>query len=151
MTLDVCRSYTAHGARRIYCLNTGFSTIAPLREVADALAGEDVLFAFTELPALLEPVVARIGEQRGGSHADETETSMMLHIAPQRVAMEHAVDDYSPGSGLSRTRAPGKAWSPSGVYGDATLATAVKGEQFVTAVLAGIEADIGALQRVPLR
>jgi creatinine amidohydrolase len=67
-------------------------------------------------------------EQRHGSHADEHETSLMLHIAPQVVDMDRAVDDGSEGEGrLSRQRGQG-IWSPSGVFGQATLASAEKGK-----------------------
>ncbi len=153
LTFEVCASLAAHGARRFYCLNTGFSTLQPLGEVAERLAAVGSLFAFTDLPALLEPVAAQIGEQVGGTHADEVETSMMLHIAPERVDMRLAVCDYHPGRGLSRRPVPGKAWSASGVYGDATLASRAKGERFVAAVEAGIGRDIGMLRaaRLPSR
>jgi creatinine amidohydrolase len=150
LTAEICGSLASFGARRFYCLNTGFSTLQPLELVRQRLAGDGCLFAYTKLAALLDPVAAQIAEQPGGTHADEVETSMMLHIAPQRVDMQSAVCDYRPGRGLSRTPVPGKAYSPSGVYGDATLATAEKGEQFVAAVVSGLLADIEDLRTAPL-
>ena len=150
VTAEICESLAGFGARRFYCLNTGFSTLQPLGLAQRRLAANGIRFAYTELPILLDPVAAQIAEQAGGTHADEVETSMMLHIAPERVDMQCAVCDYSPGRGLSRTPVPGKAYSPSGVYGDATLATVEKGEQFVAAVVAGLLADIEKLRLAPL-
>ena len=52
----------------------------------------------------------------------------MLHIAPETVDMSRAVDDGSEGEGrLSRQQSQG-TYSPSGVFGQATLATAAKGK-----------------------
>jgi len=150
LTAEICESLASFGARRFYCLNTGFSTLEPLALAQRRLTGKGCLFAYTELQMFLDPVATQIAEQAGGTHADEIETSMMLYIAPQRVDMKNAVCDYSPGRGLSRTPVPGKAYSPSGVYGDATLATVEKGEQFVAAVVAGLLADIEKLQTAPL-
>lgn len=150
LTAEVCESLASFGARRFYCLNTGFSTVQPLGLVRRRLADNGCLFAFTELHRLLDPVSAQIGEQPGGTHADEVETSMMLYIAPDRVDMQSAVCDYSPGRGLSRTPVPGKAHSPSGVYGDATLATVEKGEKFVAAVVAGLIAGVEKLRAAQL-
>ncbi|MDH3713290.1 MAG: creatininase family protein [Gammaproteobacteria bacterium] len=150
LTAEICESLASFGARRFYCLNTVFSTLQPLELVRQRPAGSGLLFTYTDLALLLDPVAAQIAEQPGGTHADEVETSMMLHIAPQRVDMQSAVCDYHPGRGLGRSRVPGKAYSPSGVYGDATLATAEKGKQFVAAVVSGLLADVDNLRMAPL-
>ena len=74
-------------------------------------------------------------QQRYGSHADEHETSLMLHIAPQVVDMTRAVDDGADGDGLL-TRSRGKGtWSSSGVLGQATLASAEKGRIIASVIL----------------
>ena len=150
LTAEVCESLASFGARRFYCLNTGFSTLQPLGIVRRRLVAAGCLFAFTELPVLLDSVTAELAEQPGGTHADEVETSMMLFIAPDRVDMQSAVCDFEPGRGLSRTPVPGKAYSPSGVYGDATLANVEKGVQFVETAVAGIRADVEKLEDAPL-
>jgi creatinine amidohydrolase len=82
-------------------------------------------------------------EQQYGSHADEHETSLMLHIAPELVDMNKAVDDGIEGEGrLTRKRGRG-LWSSSGVYGQATLASVDKGriiaQQLLSHTLAQIE------------
>ncbi|MDH3453042.1 MAG: creatininase family protein [Gammaproteobacteria bacterium] len=150
LTAEVCESLASFGARRFYCLNTGFSTLQPLGMARRRLVAKGCLFAFTELPVLLDSVTTDLAEQAGGTHADEVETSMMLYISPDRVDMQSAVCDYQPGRGLSRTPVPGKAHSPSGVYGDATLATLEKGVQFVETVVAGILAGVQKLRDAPL-
>jgi creatinine amidohydrolase len=81
-------------------------------------------------------------KQSHGSHADEHETSLMLHIAPQVVDMGKAVDDGATGNGrLSRVEGDG-IYSPSGVYGQATLATAEKGQAVAKALLEQVLQDI---------
>lgn len=150
LTAEVCESLASFGARRFYCLNTGYSTLQPLGIARRRLAAAGCLFSFTELPVLLDAVVADLAEQAGGTHADEVETSMMLYIAPDRVDMENAVCDFQPGRGLSRTPVPGKAYSASGVYGDATLANVEKGVKFVETAVAGIIADVLRLRDAPL-
>ena len=67
----------------------------------------------------------------------------MLHIAPEVVDMSKAVDDGVEGEGrLTRERGQG-LWSGSGVYGQATLASADKGriiaQQLLSHTLAQIE------------
>ena len=84
-------------------------------------------------------------EKGWGSHADEHETSLMLHIAPGVVDMAKAVDDGSEGEGrLSREPGHG-TWSPSGVYGQAHLAPAENGHAVADPVLAQTLIDLVAL------
>lgn len=91
-------------------------------------------------------------QQTRGSHADEIETSMMLYIAPERVNMRLAVrDDNRDVPGPLTRKADGKGiYSPSGVWGDATLATREKGRVVVEATVAGLLRDIAALRAAGL-
>ena len=86
-------------------------------------------------------LVARLEQQRFGSHADEVETSMMLVIAANAVNMEKAqVWDrrrFERGP-FSRTDPDSPNYTPSGVYGDPTLATVQKGERRLEAMLADL-------------
>ena len=142
LVFDSCRSLANFGLTRFYVLNTGLSTLRPLAE-AGALLGDDIVFDYLKLDAVLRGLPDGLLQQRYGSHADEHETSLMLHIAPQVVDMSRAVDDGAEGEGrLSRERGGG-LWSRSGVYGQATLATAEKGrviaEHLLQHCLAGID------------
>jgi len=146
--LDICRGLARFGPRRFYVLNTGVSTLRALAPAAETLAGEGILLRYTDLGKLLGPVEETLGEQEGGTHADEMETSMMLVIAPSTVRMENAVKDYHPGPGrLTREKGKGGTYSPTGIYGDPTLATPEKGEAALKALLDGILGEIEALRR----
>lgn len=149
MTSDVVRSLARHGPRRFYVLNTGISTARPLTASAQALLDEGILMRYTNLEAILDGAARGIREQEGGSHADEIETSMMLHIDPRSVDMSKAVKDYGPRAtpfALTRRAGGTGTYSPTGIWGDPTLATAQKGRIFTDALVAGILADIAALR-----
>lgn len=147
LIVDICRSIAAFGPTRFYVLNTGVSTIRALKPAAEALTLDDLELRFTNLLRLLAPIECELAKQEGGTHADEVETSMMLFIDPQCVDMTKAVRDYHPGEGpLTRKNGAPGVYSPTGVYGDATLATREKGQRFVEALVNGVIADIDALR-----
>ena len=65
-------------------------------------------------------------------HADEVETSMLLATHPELVHMERAVRDYpAPPETYGMTRVTMGDLMTSGVFGDATLADAAKGERWL--------------------
>ncbi len=151
LTVDICRSLARFGPRRFYIINTGVSTLRALKPAAAILAADGILLHYTDLLSILGPVEKAVAKQKGGTHADEIETSMMLFMAPATVEMSKAPDDYHPGDG-PLTRRPGGTgvYSPSGVFGNATLATKEKGEQITKALVVGILSEIEALRRSPL-
>ncbi|HKJ53218.1 MAG TPA: creatininase family protein [Gammaproteobacteria bacterium] len=144
LIVDSCTSLAGFGLTRFYVVNTGISTLGPLAEAAGSMA-PGVRFDYLDLDAALAGLPDGLLQQRYGSHADEHETSLMLHIAPQVVDMEQAVDDGSEGEGhLTRVRGRG-TWSRSGVYGQATLASADKGRVIAAVLLQRCLAQIDAL------
>jgi creatinine amidohydrolase len=149
LIVDIVRSLAAYGPKRFYVLNTGVSTIRPLRAAAQALEAEGVTMAFTDILTAAGPAEAKVKQQVRGTHADEIETSMMLYMRPERVDMSKAVKDDSEGGtgGLSRVRGNAKTYSPSGVWGDATLATREKGRVVVEAMVEAILREIETLGR----
>jgi creatinine amidohydrolase len=149
LVVDACRSLARFGPRRFYVLNTGVSTVRALEPAAQALAAEGILLRYTDVLEVLAPIEKRVATQEGGTHADEIETSMMLYIAPETVDMKKAVKDYRPGQGgLTRDpKAEGKVYSPTGVWGDPTLATREKGRIVVEALVDGILGEIEELRR----
>jgi creatinine amidohydrolase len=150
MTIQICRSLAAYGPRRFYGLNTGISTLRALEPAAATLAGDRVLLRYTNVLESARSTERRLAEQEGGTHADELETSMMLYIAPETVDMSLAVKDYHPGGrGLTRKRHSEGTYSPTGIFGDATLATREKGEILTEALVAGILSEIEDLRRAP--
>jgi len=145
--VDICRGLARFGPKRFYVLNTGVSTLRALEPAAELLAAEGITLRYTDLLRTLGPVEKEINQQEGGTHADESETSMMLYIAPKTVDMSKAVKEYNPAPGpfTRNPQGPGKV-SLSGVFGDATLATRAKGKRLVEALVAGILADIEAMR-----
>ncbi len=155
MVVEVVRSLARYGPRRFYVLNAGSTTTRPLQMAARALAGDGVLLRYTDYAATLESAATKISKQTGGAHADEIETSLMLHIAPQTVEMKRAVKEWyhsesSSPFRLTRQRAVDALYSPSGIWGDPTLATAQKGAELADALMKRILADIAALRELPL-
>jgi creatinine amidohydrolase len=144
LTIDVVRSLARHGARRFYALNTGVSTVRALEPARLELEKEGITLRYTDVLALFAPIEREIAEQEGGTHADEIETSMMLVIAPERVDMTKAVKDYDPKDAPGLTRDPRGAakYSPTGIYGDPTLASRAKGERIVEAFFAKLLGEV---------
>jgi creatinine amidohydrolase len=152
LIIDICTSLAAFGPRRFYALNTGVSTARPLAAAAEELAAAGILLRFTDIKKALAPIEAEVCQQEGGSHADESETSMLLHIDPASVDMTKAEKDYnlSGTGGLSRKPGGPATYSPTGIWGDATLATREKGERIVNAVVLALLTDIEAVRSAPL-
>ena len=150
--VDICRSLARHGPRRFYVLNTGVSTVRPLAASAEELAKEGILLRYTDLLQAIGPVEKEVSQQEGGTHADEIETSMLLYIDPGSVDMARAVKDYQPRRPGGLTRDPGKPgiYSPTGIWGDPTLATRSKGERVVEALVTALLHDIEELRTATL-
>jgi creatinine amidohydrolase len=146
--VDICRSLAAYGPKRFYALNTGVSTMGPLKLSAEALASDGIVFRYTNILEVGADAEKKIKQEEGGTHADEIETSLMLYIDPGSVDMSKAVKDYHPHGKGGLTRDPNRpgTYSPSGVYGDATLATREKGEIMANAMVAGMLHEIEDLR-----
>jgi len=151
MLVDICRSLARYGPRRFYALNTGVSTLRALAPAAELLAGDGIVLRYTNILEVGAEAEKRVKKEEGGTHADEIETSLMLYIDPASVNMRRAVKDYHPSTG-PLTRDPHKpgAYSASGIYGDATLATRDKGEAVARATVEGMMREIEALRRAPV-
>jgi creatinine amidohydrolase len=154
LIIDVCRSFHRFGPWRFYVVNTGFSTIKALQPAVGRLSELGITLRYTDLPALIRQTCKRhkaLAEQEGGSHADEIETSIMLHICSKRVDMSKATKDFDArGKGrLSRRPQTTLCYSPSGIWGDATLANAAKGSAVVKSITEGILSDIDQLRKLP--
>jgi creatinine amidohydrolase len=134
MIVDIARSMSGYGIKKLYVLNTGVSTLRPLRQAREELAPEGIVLRFLNILEVDEGLPQGLLEQEGGTHADEGETSMMLYIAPESVDMGKAVKDYDPRPnrpGLSRDPQGKGSYSPTGIWGDPTLASREKGRIIV--------------------
>ena len=153
LIVDMVSSLASYGPRRFYVLNTGVSTEGPLRAAAELLQESRLMLRFTDILTVAADVEQQVAEQARGSHADEIETSLMLYLEPGRVDQDKAVRDDHPRSGAGgfsrRPDRPG-IFSPSGTWGDPTLATRDKGIRLAEAIIEGIAADIERLRNHPL-
>jgi creatinine amidohydrolase len=147
MITDIIRSLARYGPRRFYILNTGISTLQPLAQAAAELVQDGILLRYTDLTKE-NPVEKKLRQSRG-THADEIETSMMLYIAPQSVQMKKATRDLNPHQpgGLTRDPKAKGTYSPTGAWGDPTLATREKGQALVESLVTIILKEIDDLRR----
>ena len=142
---DIIDGITHAGATRIAILNTGISTIEPLRQVAEArMQAPPVRLVNCYDGPRFTALVAELQEQSFGGHADEIETSLMLAIDPAGVAL-----DLAPSAGrpiergiLRRHDAASPNYSPSGVNGDPRLASRAKGRRLQAALIADLIAVV---------
>ena len=93
------------------------------------------------------------------AHADEFETSLYLHLAPQRVRMDKAVADNDvTGKYMSsdsiyphvRFSDYWGRWTKTGVHGDPTAATAAKGKIIWEAALTGLLGVVDEFRAWPI-
>jgi creatinine amidohydrolase len=139
------------GARAVLIVNIGISTIAPLQEVIAALP-EMMRCELANVYAgpHYRRVVDAIEEQACGGHADEIETSMLLAIGRQHVALDRAQAwtpvNAAPGGTFSRRDPDSPHYSPQGVWGDPTLASEDKGQRLLAAIVEDLLSAVQGLQ-----
>jgi len=111
----------------------------------------------------------RTAGPRGAGHAGELETSIYLYLREEDVDMDEAVEDVSypeqphfyttsldgmVAEGASTPASMMEWWSTiseTGVKGDATAATAEKGERLLAAAVAGLENLLDGVAAYPHR
>ncbi|MGD8537335.1 MAG: creatininase family protein [Candidatus Aminicenantes bacterium] len=148
VVIDICMSMFGYGIRKFYVLNTGVSTLRPLKRAAEELKKKGVVLRYFNILEADKKIPTGYLEQEGGTHADEGETSMMLYIAPETVDMSKAVRDYDARPnrrGLTRDPEGSGHYSPTGIWGDPTLATRKKGEVIVETTVKEIIKEVQAL------
>jgi creatinine amidohydrolase len=136
---DVSRSLVKQGIDRLVILNAhGGNQFQPL--VRDMQARHGLLIVVANFYQMCPDVKDEVFEQPG-DHADELETSLLLHLCPELVELENA----GPGKrvpfanqGLSQpgvwTPRPWSASHPDTGSGDPSQATAEKGSRYFVAV-----------------
>ena len=144
---DVVLALRHEGIRKVVLLN-GHGGNFVVRPIV-----QDLNRDYADLRVIL--VEASIGERvfsepPGSIHSGESETSRMLHVAPDLVKMELAVDTDVPFTQSFLLYAPITELEPSGVWGHATAATAEKGrryhELYVPAAVEAIQKTFAALE-----
>ena len=149
---EVIDSILHAGISNLLVINTGVSTIKPLELVVNHEDFLDKVWIWhCTRGEHYQAAAKRLSEQAFGTHADELETSKMLVIAPEVVNMEKAqamperAFDFQYELLISRTDPNHPNYSPSGSYGDPTLATTEKGQQLLQAQLEDLEAIIATI------
>ncbi len=145
--LDVTKSLAYHNFRKI-CIINGHGSNGPL---IDIIARRTVLetnsiCVATGYFGLIRDTMRQALDPDVHAHAEEAETSLYLHLAPERVQMEKAVSGYAPGNRfftsdstrLVRFNDWWGRWTATGVHGDATKATAEKGKLLFDAAVEAI-------------
>lgn len=149
IAVDIGRALVTAGAKVFAIVNGDFGNRTPLQSAARILSAEAQIVVVLDYPGM-DAAIARVREAPpaapGLHHAEEAETSTMLAIEPASVRTDRFVSEYPdfPADFGSRPILLHK-FSASGVFGDPTRATAVKGEQIIAATVDGC---VAAIERV---
>ncbi|MFZ0215554.1 MAG: creatininase family protein, partial [Candidatus Dormiibacterota bacterium] len=135
------------GVRRVLFINGHAGNVPTIDGLCRELAAPDRRFAQVDVWRFVQPLTADLldsTEWKYG-HAGEAGTSVMLHLHPELVKMERATKEAPvlPGQplGLSAPRSYREV-SPQGTVGDATLATAAKGQEIFRRTVDALEAFV---------
>ena len=140
---EVCQSIFSHGVPHLVLLNTGISTIPPLKTLVNKHEFKGKLHLLNIYEGRqFRATEQHVSQQSIGGHADEIETSIMLAIAQEQVDMNKAeagLRDSMTSGALQKDTPQLDNYSKSGVIGDPSLATREKGEQLINAIMQDIE------------
>ena len=142
---DLCRSLAHHGFDHIALIPTHGGNFAPLAKAVKAIQPELPgvnLIAFTDLMGFMDEIF-RVGKtlevtpEQAGGHSGEFETSLMLSVRPDLVAMDKAQPGYV-GDQLKIAAVVFekgfRAATENGVLGDPSDASAANGEAYLAAL-----------------
>lgn len=136
LVLGVAEGLERAGVKGIVLLSAHLGNAAALKKAARALEERGGIPAIALTYPGLAAVAAQVRESPQSHpaimHADELETSIMLALHPETVQMDRAVSEYPEYPAHFDVGAV--RWdtvSDSGVFGDATAASAKKGEAIV--------------------
>jgi creatinine amidohydrolase len=129
---DILSNLKAGGFRKIFVISghLGGSHVSALKE-ASRSQGTEILFLD------LRNVDSKDVLETMPFHAGEGETSLMLHLHPEKVDMSKAVDENIEFEGFSM--AASVKLTRSGVWGSATKATADKGRKLFSRIIETFE------------
>jgi creatinine amidohydrolase len=159
--LNITKSVAYHGFQKILIVN-GHGSNTPLIDIVarkTVLETRSLCFA-TLYASFLLKAFEPIRESPVMAHADEFETSLYLHLAPERVRMDLAVADNdrmgAHVSSDSTSNYPVRfndfwgRWTKTGVHGDPTRASAEKGRILFEAAVSGLVGLVDELRAWPV-
>ena len=158
--LNITKSIAYHGFEKILLVN-GHGSNAPLIDLIarkTTLQTESLCFACNYATFLWDKF-SEIRESEIAAHADEFETSLYLHLAPERVQMDKAEEGNDRMGKYVSSDSTSKymrfndywgRWSQLGVHGDPTVATAEKGKIIFEAAVKGLLDAIDELREWPI-
>lgn len=159
--LNITKSVAYHGFQKILIVN-GHGSNTPLIDLVarkTVLQTQSLCFATGYASFLLE-AFGKVRESKVMAHADEFETALYLHLAPDRVRMNLAVEDNDRMgkyvSSDSTSNYPVRfndfwgRWTKTGVHGDPTKATAEKGRIIFEAAVNGLIDLVSELRAWPI-
>jgi creatinine amidohydrolase len=141
---DIARWAVASGWRRLLIVNSHFGNDAALRCAVDRLRFDFVgrlLVAVRNTWALTQEIAAKFSRDAADWHANEAETSLILHIAPNLVRTGRIGDDPDRTGGYVFPHMVANT-STNGVTGRPSEASAKRGESLIEEIGAALAALI---------
>jgi creatinine amidohydrolase len=159
-SLNITKSVAYHGFEKILLVN-GHGSNQPLIDLVARRTTLETgsLCAATTYIHFALPAFNAVKESAVMAHADEFETSLYLHLAPERVQMDKAGagDDVMGKYASSDSTSPyvrfndyWSRWTDLGVHGDARPATAETGRVIFEAAVTGLVEFINEWRDWPL-
>jgi creatinine amidohydrolase len=147
--VDIARSAQAKGLSVLAVINGHLGNANAIRDAQRIMREEGVTIANFFYPGS-GPVIDAVREQPEAHpafmHADEIETSYMLHLAPKAVDMSKAIANYPTfPEDFSSIAYRWTEFSQSPVLGDARAASAEKGGKILAVVLAVMAKQLATL------
>jgi creatinine amidohydrolase len=140
VVIDVVKSLSRHGFRRIVLLPTHGGNFKPLAEAFAELKPVDSVkvVAFTDLEGFVKAAFESsrafgVNEAQSGAHSGEWETSLLLALRPEQVKMDQAAEGFvgELSEIMARVFDGIQNLDENGVLGDPRPATAEAGEKYL--------------------
>lgn len=162
LVAELCGSIVSMGAKKVFLLNGHGGNDVPVRAALRELKSQfpKVRFVFASYWSLAAKTIKAVRESELGGigHACEMETSLMLHLHPDRVKMPLAKRDGAKHRDQYRKSdmqygrpvyfvSEFHEVTKSGVIGHPDLATAAKGRKFLDGIVTEVTAFVDAFAK----